>query len=141
MDDSLQTIIYIILTIAFIIYSAIRKKKPTKSNNPSVSDNDVEVQKSNPTSFMNFLEDQFSEKTHNNIQENELNYEEVLEQQKVSNIVDNGNMENKVDVVGNDKVNDNETIKETEISDESKIFKFDLKKAVIYSELLNRKNY
>lgn len=138
MEDYIETFLYILFTIIFIIVGTLgkKKRKPQQTTNKFVSnkvtDEYTEQRRKQPLNIFDYIENQFQE------QENEFEFDDqeppAREEPKIE--------EEQVEMVENVE----RQIKDIPVftnKKEEKVEKidFELKKAIIYSEILNRKYY
>lgn len=161
MEDIFDNLLYIVIVLASFIISALGKKKkkqqrPTTMSKPKVTPGNSEPRATNNFNLEALLKEQMG------IQEEDF-YEAEPEQETIFNAENNKKEEKPLDRVPEYMLDDKEDIsysveydtKESEISDEffnedqneeiltekSLSEEFDLQQAVIYSEILNRKEY
>ena len=157
MDDIFDNLIYIIIMVVIFIISAIGKNKKKQAQRASVTDGDNMEKKASPFSFSNIeklikeemgIEDQ---NIYNDPYENEV----ILEEETgVGNLdtIPNENLDSKKDKayssieyedtrkVFSDFI-ESPDLSNEESLEESILDDFNLQDAVIYSEIINRKEY
>lgn len=135
MEDYIETFLYILFTIVFIVLGSLRKKKKqTISKNVKNNDAFEEIQNTDkrPKTIFDLLEQQFEE-PENKIVEEEFQppatQEPKLENQPVEMVE---NVERQIDSAYVE-----EEIKKEDQHEPD----FNLRSAIIYSEIINRKYY
>lgn len=156
MEDNFDTIIYIIITIVAFAISALGKKKK-KSNNQSIGSENPSKPKARP--FLSNLEQLLKEEMgipdqnlKNEYEFDSINEDYEQEYENPKEIIENPtketiNPKNKMPYsieyedtseIFSDSIQDSDL---TKIEEEPVIEDFNLRDAVIYSEIINRKEY
>jgi hypothetical protein len=136
MEEYIETFLYILLTIVFIIVGSLNKKKrKAKQNSPSsVLEEQPAVAKTETKNIFDYFEEQLNTSFETEVVDNQTT-PAYIEEPDVEKL-DPPEMEE--DVEKQILIDKNE-MKESIKSEHSNYF--DLRKAVIYSEILNRKSY
>ena len=143
MDDIFDNLIYIIITVVIFIISAIGKNKKKQAQKATrITGGDNNEKKDSPFSFSNIeklikeemgIEDQ---NIYNDPYENEVIGEEAVEE--VLDTISEKKLDSKKDraySIESSDLSNEESLEESILDD------FNLQDAVIYSEIINRKEY
>ncbi len=157
MDDIFDSLIYIIITIVAFGISALGKKKKKATQRPVFPAQKQEPNVVEEKPFLSNLEELLKEEigfTNNTIKE-EVTFDpimgrkEIYEKEEVLDSVPTEMLDDKVDVPYSIEYEDtneifSKSISDKDISDENEdeiLEEFNLRDAVIYSEIMNRREY
>jgi hypothetical protein len=145
-DFDFSTIIYLVIMIVFAVLGGRRKKKPVAT--PSTDDSSGKQKSENPLDILGkFFNDQpqvvYETQNYDSDEEEFMESEFVEHHQEHSDVRTSKNIV-EINKLRSVKPSVYENIIQDEINSEPVVFDkedFDLKKAVIYSEIMNRKIY
>lgn len=135
MEDYIEIFFYILFTLIFIIVGSLgkKKKKPQAAGKTQQNLYSQTTQSfKQPLNIFDYLEQQLKESTSNLIEDNQ---EPPAEDEPILDVAPVEMIENvEQQIKTKPKVSENK-------NEEDEQFYFDLRKAVIYSAILNRKSY
>lgn len=156
MDDIFDSLIYIIITIAAFVISALGKKKKKHPNVPPIqraTEPQTEKKKTIFPDIEQLIKEEMGLETNDYVEDPFVNQgEEKIEipKEQPLDYVPPEMLDDKPDIPYSieydEDISEKDSIKNSDISaehmeDESELSDFDLKEAIIYSEIINRKEY
>lgn len=163
MDDIFDSLIYIIITIVAFVISALGKKKKKQAQVIS-NNNEYEEENTREDALIPNLEkllnddlglrnrnlyndyNQFEEQQQAEIETEEKSREEILDSVPPEMLDDKPDIPFSIEYEDNSKTIEGSSIVDSDITksdsyEESELDDFELQKAIIYSEIINRKEY